>query len=321
MLVPALLHSYWPIAVWGATLLCMGYTAGWLIARRVSRQRVARDTELALARLREVAASVAEGVGSHATRVLEITSEVDATRADGVPSLNEIIRDSLADVVLANELLQEQLKGATDRLERQAAEIEAQAAAARIDALTGLCNRRGFEEELNRRYAEWLRQGRVCSLLLIDLALFRGVDDRNGHRASDDVLRALGRLLPCAIREMDVAIRYGAQEFAIILPGTNVHEALAAAERLRSTLVEAVLKLSRENVHVLVSVGVAQVQYEVGVTRFVARAEAALSAAKATGRDSTFFHDGKTCLSAEQVPPADANAEIASARAVVRKSD
>jgi len=321
MLVPAVINSYWPIAVWGATLLCLGYTAGWLITRGVSRQRAAHDTELALTRLREVAARVAEGVGSDATRVLEITSEVDATRAAGVPSLNEIIRDSLADVVLANELLQEQLKGAQARLARQAAEIEAQAAAARTDALTGLCNRRGFEEELNRRYAEWLRQGRVCSLLLIDLALFKGVNDRHGHRASDDVLRALGRLLPCAIREMDVAIRYGAQEFAIILPGTSLHEALAAAERIRPMLVEAVLKLSRENVHVLVSVGVAQVQYEVGVLKFVARAEAALSAAKATGRDSTVFHDGKGCLSAEQAPPADANAVILPSPAAIRKTD
>src|SRR6185503_7619557 len=106
----------------------------------------------------------------------------------------------------------------------------------RTDALTGLANRRAFDDELNRRFAEWQRRKTMFSLLILDVDHFKKFNDTHGHQAGDAVLTGVAATLRQTFREMDLVARYGGEEFAAILPVTNLTEALRAAERARAAI-------------------------------------------------------------------------------------
>jgi diguanylate cyclase len=233
--------------------------------------------------------------------ILEITAELEAQSSAGLP-LGDTIRGSVADIMLANGRLQEQLVAAEARLAQQAQEIQHQAAFARTDALTGLCNRRGFDDEFNRRLAEWMRRQSVFSLLLIDVDKFKDFNDLHGHQGGDEVLRAVAGLLARTFRDMDLLARYGGEEFAVILPATHLEDAIRVAQRARSSVCETSFSLGGKNLQLTVSAGVAQV-VPLGATDVISRADEALYAAKAAGRNCVFFHDGEDCRAAEDPQP------------------
>src|SRR5262249_38490262 len=107
------------------------------------------------------------------------------------------------------------------------------------DSLTGLYNHRSFQQRLREELAQAKRYGYPCSLVVLDIDAFKLHNDRWGHLAGDEVLRAIGRLLlgqlpgGYSARESDVAARYGGEEFALFLPHTNKDGALIKAERVR----------------------------------------------------------------------------------------
>ncbi len=108
---------------------------------------------------------------------------------------------------------------------------EAESRQSRRDALTGLPNRRAFEERLPVELARATRHGRPLALCLLDLDGFKGVNDRLGHPAGDEVLRAVARILDRS-RVADDCFRIGGDEFAILMPETSRGEAIVAAERI-----------------------------------------------------------------------------------------
>jgi diguanylate cyclase (GGDEF)-like protein len=115
-------------------------------------------------------------------------------------------------------------------------EIEEVSRRARTDALTGLANRREFDEQLRRVVAETDRFGNMCSLILVDLDHFKLVNDKHGHEAGDVVLKHVAQLLRDTVREVDLCARYGGEEIAILLPQTSEQGAFELAERLRQVL-------------------------------------------------------------------------------------
>jgi diguanylate cyclase (GGDEF)-like protein/PAS domain S-box-containing protein len=118
------------------------------------------------------------------------------------------------------------------------------AAQALTDGLTGLANRRSFDETLDREWKRTLREGSQLSLLLIDIDNFKSLNDRYGHQVGDDYLRAISAALCSAVRAPDTVARYGGEEIAIILPVADNEAAVETAERLR-TAIEA-LRLTHE---------------------------------------------------------------------------
>jgi two-component system cell cycle response regulator len=118
--------------------------------------------------------------------------------------------------------LQEKLHDAQRRLEEQSI----------TDALTGLKNRRFFDERLREEFRRAQRYGDYLSLIMIDLDEFKAVNDRYGHPAGDAVLREAAGLIRTSIRDPDICARYGGEEFAVILPKTHMSGALAVAERI-----------------------------------------------------------------------------------------
>ena len=187
------------------------------------------------------------------------------------------------------------------RTARQKHEADALVAEARTDALTGLKNRRSFDEELHRQFAQRQRQGTVFSLLLIDLDHFKQVNDTHGHPAGDSVLQTVSQLLTKTLREMDLVYRYGGDEFAVICPGSRLREAATAAERIRQAVETTPVQFNDEVLSLKLSVGVAEVGGLEIADGLLQRADEALYAAKHAGRNRVRLHDGQLCVPANTV--------------------
>lgn len=165
-------------------------------------------------------------------------------------------------------------------------EIEEVSLRARTDALTGLANRRHFDEQLRRVVAETDRFGGTCSLILVDLDHFKSVNDNYGHEAGDTVLCHVADVLREGVRTVDVCARYGGEEIAILLPQTTEQGAFELAERLRQTLERRPSSHAGRQIPVTASFGVAT--YPVPVPYgdwLVLAADKALYEAKASGRN------------------------------------
>ena len=174
-------------------------------------------------------------------------------------------------------------KRAVEREEAIRLELERHA---RTDELTGLANRRETLAALDRSIALARRNGQPLSVAVLDIDHFKKVNDTHGHPAGDEVLRRIGQIALQIMRAHDVVGRTGGEEFVIILPETDAHEALVACDRLRAALAGTTLMLeSGEALSVTLSAGVAQLAPSDQSSCLIARADQALYAAKAAGRD------------------------------------
>jgi diguanylate cyclase (GGDEF)-like protein len=157
---------------------------------------------------------------------------------------------------------------------------------ARIDGLTALANRRHFEDQLAAELARVDRFGGPLSIVIADLDDFKDVNDRYGHPAGDVVLREFARTLEAGIRDIDVAARWGGEEFVLLLPGTDISGAIRVAERIRQALANrTILAGDGERIPVTASFGVAAHPDAASSEELLAAADAALYAAKRAGKN------------------------------------
>lgn len=140
--------------------------------------------------------------------------------------------------------------------ERKRAQVELQQLA-RTDSLTGLFNRRHFFELAEKEINKSVRYDRSLSVILLDIDLFKRINDKHGHLVGDHVLTHFGDLLHKAIRTSDTAARYGGEEFVILLPETGTAQAMTFAERLRRWVEDSPVQIDDIVIHITVSVGVA----------------------------------------------------------------
>lgn len=161
---------------------------------------------------------------------------------------------------------------------------------ARTDPLTGLLNRRGLEESLDRETARARRSDGAVCLALIDLDRFKRLNDTRGHAAGDNALRDIGELLSRGLRANDVAGRWGGDEFAVVFAGLPDDHARDVIDRLRSTLNHPSYQ-RRTRAKLTFSAGVATLAgAEAKPTMLMEFADRALYVAKKAGGGSTSIH-------------------------------
>ncbi len=296
----------WPVFVIGLLLgvlqLAMGVIIGRalpLSERREShavRKRAGHLAQLA-GRLFRLVHAVAEDVDLHQTRIKQANQDLAAAGPSEGGQLAEVVLKTVAEIVHVNERLQNRLSAAEEKLQQQAIQIQSHITEARTDPLTGLPNRRAFDDELVRRVAEWQRKKATFCLLLADIDHFKALNDRYGHPAGDEVLRGLAEALKTALREMDLVARIGGEEFGMILPSTNYRDAMHAAQRVRAAVAASRFATGAGTaISTTISLGLASVRTGDDPVALLRRADQALYASKHGGRNCGHYHDGETCL-------------------------
>ena len=157
---------------------------------------------------------------------------------------------------------------------------------ATTDLLTGLPNRADFFDHATNELRRTVRFERPPILLMMDLDRFKRINDQLGHGAGDEALRAFSKAFRSVMREVDILGRVGGEEFAAMLPETDLEGGLLAAERMRAAVEAMQVKLpGGDLLSFTVSIGVARPKLDEPLDRLMARADAALYAAKANGRN------------------------------------
>ena len=157
-----------------------------------------------------------------------------------------------------------------------------------MDPLTGLANRRAFAEQLTDGLAQATARKTPLCLLMLDIDHFKSFNDTYGHQLGDEVIRLVAGCMSAKTKEGDTAARYGGEEFSVVLPGASLPEAEVVAEQIRLTVAgqKIVRKASRQTLgSVTLSIGVAQFRPTDSDEDLIARADAALYAAKRAGRN------------------------------------
>lgn len=157
-----------------------------------------------------------------------------------------------------------------------------------LDGLTGIANRRHFDESLDKEWRRAKRNDLPLSLILIDIDFFKPFNDNYGHQAGDDCLIQVAKALDgCIARPTDVIARYGGEEFTAILPDTDLNGAATVAEKLRTTIEELAIPHAHSSAadHVTISLGIAQSDGSTDTETLIKQADAALYEAKESGRN------------------------------------
>ena len=158
--------------------------------------------------------------------------------------------------------------------------------ASRVDGLTGLYNRRYWQERFDEMHKLCVRREKPSTALMLDIDHFKRINDTYGHQAGDKVIKMLAALIKRCVRETDLAGRYGGEEFAIILNDSSVEDAKIVAERIRQLAQRLVVEHKGESISFTVSLGLAQFSPDFkGAMAWLECADQALYEAKENGRN------------------------------------
>jgi diguanylate cyclase (GGDEF)-like protein len=156
---------------------------------------------------------------------------------------------------------------------------------ANTDSLTGLLNRRSFNILMEKQRETTRYEKQPMSIAILDLDLFKQINDQYGHLVGDQVLVEFAKLVFRFIRKQDVCCRYGGDEFIVLLPDANASEAENVAERIRKELEASIFNLGMHHLKMTLSVGIASLQPEDNLESLLERADKALYEAKNAGRN------------------------------------
>ena len=221
------------------------------------------------------------------------------------------------DILQSTGLMKESVDGLKSRLDQSQTQIETlriellrAREEAMSDALTGLLNRKGLERKLVEQLGPDMKLPGNLSLLMLDIDHFKRVNDSYGHLFGDKVIRAVAQVIKGNIKGQDIGVRYGGEEFLILLPETPGDGALVVAEKLRSLIASSRIKrINSEEMleSITISVGFASYQDGEELETLIGRADAALYASKSNGRNrvtaaATMAQDSVQ-IPARQTPP------------------
>jgi len=193
---------------------------------------------------------------------------------------------------LRRRMAREELQKKNSELEEMLHRVEYMAM---TDSLTGLFNRRRFNDILKREFATTWRYHNQLTCVMLDIDWFKKINDRYGHPAGDEVLKAVAGVLNDNLREVDIVARYGGEEFALLLPHTSKSQAMIAAERIMESIRKVRVETDEGVIGFTVSMGLASVDdvKTNDVEDLIRSADRALYEAKRLGRDQIVRFSGK----------------------------
>jgi len=192
------------------------------------------------------------------------------------------------DISEKNSILEVSLRRSSAEIERLRGNMEVLRLKAYTDGLTGIANRKSFDQVLRQSTINAMEDGTSLCLMMIDIDHFKAFNDTHGHQVGDLVLRLLAATLRKNVKGQDTPARYGGEEFAVILPNTQLVDAMTVAETLRKAISRKNLrdkKSGNDMGRIAISAGVTSFQYGEAVGQFIYRTDQALYHAKNTGRD------------------------------------
>ena len=212
------------------------------------------------------------------------------------PDLSETRIKNLIDQVVKathamevrSKTLENEVKASSQEVAQLRVHLESVRREALTDTLTGIPNRKAFDTELKRAMEQAAETGEPMSLLMCDIDHFKKFNDTWGHQTGDQVLRLVANCISENVKGRDTAARFGGEEFAVVLPQTELADAVRLAYQIRSK-VESKKLVKKSNGDILgvitISIGVAQYDVKEGAEGLIQRADACLYAAKRTGRN------------------------------------
>jgi len=206
--------------------------------------------------------------------------------------LEQALRSEEAEEKARNLVVQMAVSKVRDEAETYRAERDQLAAAnvelieaVHVDVLTGLANRRYLDLHLPKLFDQMRAEDRGLGIALADIDHFKGINDRYSHTLGDEVLRTVGKILRAACRPSDMAVRYGGEEFVLMLPDTRLAHARAACQRLRAAVAGYPWAEIHPGLKVTVSIGVTDDQDQASAAEMLANADRQLYEAKRAGRN------------------------------------
>jgi diguanylate cyclase len=215
--------------------------------------------------------------------------------------VEKIIR-STTEMEARSNTLEAQLKESRGQISGLQESLEAIRYESLTDQLTGLANRKHFDQSLERAVDIAVRRGEPVALAMCDIDHFKKFNDTFGHQTGDQVLRLVGAAIKGSVKGRDIAARYGGEEFAVILPNTPLRSAVTVANQIRTAVMakELIKRSTGESLgRITMSVGVAALRENDTRDSLIERADMALYASKRNGRN---------CVTSESELPGDARA-------------
>lgn len=289
------------IAPWVLGSVFVGIAVGYFMSRSRGKshefevaERERQNTLKVLVELLKSVEQISGDVECHNTEIRQTAHDVGNLQVTGEM---EIVKNALlthmVTLLTSNKRLQNDLLCTQYRMEEQAQEIDHVRREARTDALTTVSNRKAFEEKLHLVLAAWHRLRQPFVLMILDLDHLKRINDAHGHQAGDLALQKLGGWLRQWLREGDFVGRYGGDEFAAILPRTQLDEGVELARKICAHTADQASRVTfrGEQVSLSLSIGVTVCGEGDAAESILGRADRALYRSKNLGRNQVQFEE------------------------------
>ncbi len=218
----------------------------------------------------------------------EFHAAIDSSAGDELQGSIDKILEATADIQERNSALEGQLDDSSGEILQLKQDLDDMRREAFTDSLTGIANRKFFDQQMVLTTEEAMAKDQPLSLLMLDIDHFKKFNDTHGHQIGDQVLKLLAMTMKQGVKGRDIPARYGGEEFCIILPDTSLNDATTLAEHVRRAIGDkrlVNLQTKADLGKIAVSVGVSQFKLGESPDEFIRRADQALYHAKHNGRD------------------------------------
>lgn len=283
--------------LFGTTLLSLGVALGFWMGRRTAApmspgsSTPSMDPQQFLSLVRSMANWTSDVAGDVSKYQSQLTTLTEQAQKNSIDGNKEEFQRVLDQILSANRALQSRLEAAEQKLESQTNQLEGFLTEARTDPLTGLSNRRVFDQRMDEQFAKFKSTQQPFTLALLDIDHFKKINDTHGHASGDEVLREVGARLREISDQCNLVARYGGEEFAVVF-NAPLAQSVKVMDQLRANVAAKPVLVDGKSIRVTFSCGVAQLQTGDRVGNLFRYTDEALYCAKQNGRNMVVTRSG-----------------------------